>query len=65
MNRFTSRLISGPGAPTAASAASPSKRPTTITSAALKVSCSMLDSISGSAKLSSFGITGPFSMSIS
>ena len=51
--------------PTAASAASPSKRPTTITSAALKVSCNTLESIRGSANESSLGITGPFSMSIS
>ena len=64
-NRFTSRLISAPGAPTAASAASPSNLPTTITSAALKVSCNTLDRISGTAKVSSFGITGPLSMSSS
>ena len=46
-NRFTSRLMSEPLEPTAASAVLPAKRPTTTTSAALNSSCRMLDAASG------------------
>ena len=65
MKRLMMRLVSEPVEPTAASASSPAKRPTTMTSAALNISCSMPESISGSAKRISGSSTGPFSMSIS
>ena len=51
--------------PTAASALSPAKRPTTTISAALNKSCKMLEHINGIAKSSIFLNTEPLHISIS
>ena len=58
-NRLTSRLMSAPLEPTAASAVLPANRPTTTTSAALKSSCRMLDAASGSENRMIFWSIGP------
>ena len=59
--RFTGELE----APTAASASSPAKRPTTMISAALKRSCRSPENITGIANLSIFLSIGPLVISIS
>ena len=64
MKMLTIRLMREVVEPTAARASGPAKRPTTTTSAALKRSCSRLDSISGRANSSSFPARGPWTMSI-
>ena len=58
-NRLTSRLMSAPLEPTAASAVLPAKRPTTTTSAALNNSCRMLDAASGRENRMIFCSMGP------
>ena len=58
-NRLTSRLMSAPLEPTAASAVLPAKRPTTTTSAALNSSCRMLDAASGRENRMIFCSMGP------
>ena len=50
--------------PTAASEELPAKRPTTMTSAALKRNCRQLDSIKGKLNAMTFGKTGPLHISI-
>ena len=57
--RLTSRLMSAPLEPTAASAVLPAKRPTTTTSAALNSSCRMLDAASGRENRMIFCSMGP------
>lgn len=58
-NRLTSRLMSAPFEPTAASAVLPANRPTTTTSAALNRSCKMLDAASGRENRMIFFSSGP------
>ena len=65
INTFTSRLISEPVEPTAASAWAPAKRPTTTISAALYKSCRMPVRISGPENISTLGKSAPVVMSIS
>src|SRR5699024_10052853 len=65
INRFVKILISADVEPTAAKAWLPLNLPTTMISTALNISCRMLVSISGKAKVTSLSIMEPLHMSIS
>ena len=64
MNKLVMRFISELVEPTAAREASPAKRPTTITSAALNKSCKTPDNIIGMVKIINLPKSGPWVISI-